>query len=112
MADELRGALRLRGGRRSSGRAVTRLIILLPTPVPIGLRVPPFSLPDAITGSLAGIGASSWIEPTAAKFTSSAPDLKQIAEDRSICADRHPHARRGPGRVSTQLLDAATGTVA
>jgi serine/threonine protein kinase/tetratricopeptide (TPR) repeat protein len=118
MADELRGALRLlEAGDAPRVRAVTRLIVL-----PFrALRPDPdcdfltFSLPDAITGSLAGIDSlvvrSSL---TAAKFSSAAPDLKQIAEETEVDLVLIGTLMRAGDqvRVSTQLLDAATGTVA
>jgi serine/threonine protein kinase/tetratricopeptide (TPR) repeat protein len=118
MADELRGALRLlEAGVSARVRAVTRLIVL-----PFrALRPDPecdfltFSLPDAITGSLAGIDSlvvrSSL---TAAKFTSATPDLKQIAEETEVDLVLTGTLMRSGDqvRVNTQLLDAATGTVA
>ncbi|HTK68398.1 MAG TPA: FlgO family outer membrane protein [Candidatus Eisenbacteria bacterium] len=118
MADELRSALRLlEAGDAPRVRAVTRLIVL-----PFrALRPDPdcdfltFSLPDAITGSLAGIDSlvvrSSL---TAAKFTSATPDLKQIAEETEVDLVLTGTLMRAGDkvRVNTQLLDAATGTVA
>ena len=120
MADELRGALRLiesGAGEAPRARAVTRLIVL-----PFRcLRPDPdcefltFSLPDAITGSLAGIDSlvvrSSL---TAAKFTSATPDLKQIAEETEVDLVLIGTLMRvgDQVRVSTQLLEAQSGTVA
>jgi serine/threonine protein kinase/tetratricopeptide (TPR) repeat protein len=118
MADELRGALRLlESGDTARVRAVTRLIVL-----PFRcLRPDPdcefltFSLPDAITGSLAGIDSlvvrSSL---TAAKFTSATPDLKQIAEETEVDLVLIGTLMRAGDqvRVSTQLLEASSGTVA
>jgi serine/threonine protein kinase/tetratricopeptide (TPR) repeat protein len=118
MADELRSALGLlEAGDAPRVRAVTRLIVL-----PFrALRPDPdcdfltFSLPDAITGSLAGIDSlvvrSSL---TAARFTSATPDLKQIAEETEVDLVLTGTLMRAGDkvRVNTQLLDAATGTVA
>jgi eukaryotic-like serine/threonine-protein kinase len=117
MADELR-AIQDSGGSEtpSLARALTRLVVL---PFRV-LRPDPetdflaFSLPDAISTSLSGIGSlvlrSSAV---AARFAAEAPDLKALAADADV--DRVVMGtllRSGEQlRASVQLVEAPAGTL-
>ena len=117
MADELR-AVRGFGAddTRALAHALTRLVVL---PFRV-LRPDPeidflaFSLPDAISTSLSGIGSlvvrSS---ATAARFASDAPDLKAVAAEADV--DRVVMGtllRSGDQlRAATQLVEAPSGTL-
>ncbi len=117
MAEQL-NALRAVGGHdpRAMARALTRVVVL---PFRV-LRPDPetdflaFSLADAITTSLAGIGSlivrSS---ATAARFASDAPDIKALAVDADV--DRVVMGtllRSGNElRAATQLVEAPEGTL-
>jgi TolB-like protein len=117
MAEQL-NALRSMDGQepRSMARALTRVVVL---PFRV-LRPDPeidflaFSLPDAITTSLAGIGSlivrSS---ATAARFAGEMPDLKALAVEADV--DRVVMGtllRSGDQlRASTQLIEAPEGTL-
>jgi TolB-like protein len=120
MADELnavRGIDESGGGKsRAMAQPLTRVVVL---PFRI-LRPDPeidflaYSLPDAITTSLAGIGSlvvrSS---ATAARFAGDAPDLKALAAEADV--DRVVMGtllRSGDQlRASTQLVEAPAGTL-
>ena len=117
MAAEIRSALRLLDGSEAPrARAVTRVMVL-----PFRcLRADEecefltFSLPDAITASLAGIDSivvRSTI--TASRFTGVNVDLKEIAEVAEVdLVVTGTLLRVGDQvRVSTQLLEAPYGTV-
>jgi serine/threonine-protein kinase len=117
MADEL-NAVRGVDGRepRAMARALTRVVVL---PFRV-LRPDPeidflaFSLPDAITTSLAGMGSlivrSS---ATAARFAGEAPDIKALAVEADV--DRVVTGtllRSGDQlRAATQLVEAPEGTL-
>ncbi len=117
MTDELNAVGSLDGrGARAMARALTRVVVL---PFRI-LRPDPeidflaFSLPDAITTSLAGMGSlivrSS---ATAARFAGEAPDIKLLAVEADV--DRVVMGtilRSGDQlRASTQLVEAPEGTL-
>jgi eukaryotic-like serine/threonine-protein kinase len=120
MADELNPARGIddRSGHNTGGmaRPLTRVVVL---PFRV-LRPDPdtdflaYSLPDAITTSLAGIGSlvvrSS---ATAARFAGEAPDIKALATEADV--DRvviGTLLRSGDQlRASTQLVEAPRGTV-
>ena len=117
MADELRAARGMDStGAPAVAHALTRLVVL-----PFRILRPDtetdflaFSLPDAITTSLSGIGSlilrSSAV---AGRFGGNTPDLKTLAADADV--DRVVMGtllRAGAElRVSTQLVDAPSGTV-
>jgi serine/threonine protein kinase/tetratricopeptide (TPR) repeat protein len=117
MAEQLNGLRSLDGhDPRAMARALTRVVVL---PFRV-LRPDPetdflaFSLPDAITTSLAGIGSlivrSS---ATAARFATEAPDIKALAVEADV--DRVVMGtllRSGDQlRASTQLVEAPEGTL-
>jgi len=117
MAEQLKGLRSLDGhDPRAMARALTRVVVL---PFRI-LRPDPdtdflaYSLPDAITTSLAGIGSlivrSS---ATAARFAAEAPDIKALAVEADV--DRVVMGtllRSGDQlRASTQLVEAPEGTL-
>jgi serine/threonine protein kinase/tetratricopeptide (TPR) repeat protein len=117
MAEQLNGLRSLDGhDPRAMARTLTRVVVL---PFRV-LRPDPetdflaFSLPDAITTSLAGIGSlivrSS---ATAARFATEAPDLKALAVEADV--DRVVMGtllRSGDQlRASTQLVEAPEGTL-
>jgi serine/threonine protein kinase/tetratricopeptide (TPR) repeat protein len=116
MADELRDVRTGDEGVAAPAHALTRLVVL---PFRI-LRSDPetdflaFSLPDAITTSLTGIGSlvvrSS---ATAARFAGDAPDFKALAQEADV--DRVVTGtllRSGDAlRVVAQLVEAPGGTV-
>ena len=117
MAEELRACAGVdwRRDTRSMARALTRLVVLpfrmlRPDPETDFLA---FSLPDAITTSLTGIGSlvvrSS---ATAARFAGEAPDLKALAAEADV--DRVVMGtllRSGDElRASAQLVEAPGGT--
>jgi serine/threonine-protein kinase len=117
MAEELSGLRSLDGhDPRAMARALTRVVVL---PFRV-LRPDPdtdflaYSLPDAITTSLAGIGSlivrSS---ATAARFAGEAPDIKALAVEADV--DRVVMGtllRAGDQlRASTQLVEAPEGTL-
>ena len=117
MAEGVRGALALlEGSEVVRARTVTRLIVLpfrslRPDPESDFLT---FSLPDAITASLAGIETlvvRSHLSASA--FTGPAPDLKRIAEEADVDLVLTGTLLRAGDqmRVATQLLDAPSGTV-
>jgi serine/threonine protein kinase len=117
MAQALREALLLESsGGGAPVRTMTRLIVL-----PFrALRPDPdidflaFSLPDAITAALSGLGSlvvrSSL---AAAKFASETPDLKRIASEADVDAVLTGTLLRSGEqlRVSTQLVEAPSGTL-
>ena len=117
MADELNAVRSLDGNEsRAMARALTRVVVL---PFRV-LRPDPeidflaFSLPDAITTSLAGMGSlivrSS---ATAARFAGDAPDIKVLAVEADV--DRVVMGtllRSGDQlRAATQLVEAPEGTL-
>jgi eukaryotic-like serine/threonine-protein kinase len=117
MAEQLKGLRSLDGhDPRAMARALTRVVVL---PFRV-LRPDPdtdflaYSLPDAITTSLAGIGSlivrSS---ATAARFATEAPDIKALAVEADV--DRVVMGtllRSGDQlRAATQLVEAPEGTV-
>jgi serine/threonine protein kinase/tetratricopeptide (TPR) repeat protein len=117
MAEQLNGLRSLDGhDARAMARALTRVVVL---PFRV-LRPDPdtdflaFSLPDAITTSLAGIGSlivrSS---ASAARFAGEAPDIKALAVEADV--DRVVMGtllRSGDQlRASTQLVEAPEGTL-
>ena len=116
MADELRDIRTGSDETASMTHALTRLVVL---PFRI-LRADPetdflaFSLPDAITTSLSGIGSlvvrSS---ATAARFSGDAPDFKALATEAGV--DRvvmGTLVRSGEQvRVTAQLIETPSGTV-
>jgi TolB-like protein len=117
MAQQLTGLRSLDGhDARAMARTLTRVVVL---PFRV-LRPDPetdflaFSLPDAITTSLAGIGSlivrSS---ATAARFATDAPDIKALAVEADV--DRVVMGtllRSGDQlRASTQLVEAPEGTL-
>jgi TolB-like protein/tetratricopeptide (TPR) repeat protein/predicted Ser/Thr protein kinase len=117
MAKELSAVRSLDGGEpRAMARALTRVVVL---PFRV-LRPDPeidflaFSLPDAITTSLAGMGSlivrSS---ATAARFAGEAPDIKVLAAEADV--DRVVMGtllRSGDQlRAATQLVEAPEGTL-
>jgi serine/threonine protein kinase len=117
MLKELNAVRGLDGhGPRAMARALTRVVVL---PFRV-LRPDPdidflaFSLPDAITTSLAGMGSlvvrSS---ATAARFAGEAPDIKLLATEADV--DRVVMGtllRSGDQlRASTQLIEAPEGTL-
>ncbi|HEU5311684.1 MAG TPA: protein kinase, partial [Candidatus Eisenbacteria bacterium] len=117
MAAEIRSALRLlEGSEAPRARAVTRVMVL-----PFRcLRADEecefltFSLPDAITASLAGIDSIVVRSTlTASRFTGPNLDLKEIAEIAEVdLVVTGTLLRVGDQvRVSTQLLEAPYGTV-
>jgi serine/threonine protein kinase/tetratricopeptide (TPR) repeat protein len=117
MAREVRGAMtRIDSESSPSARAVTRLIVL-----PFrALRPDPeidflsFSLPDAITASLSGLGTLV-VRSTAAgqRFAADVPDLRAIASEVGVdVVVTGTLLRAGEQvRVSTQMLEAPGGTV-
>lgn len=117
MAEALTGLTKVGGQEsRAMARPLTRVVVL---PFRV-LRPDPdidflaFSLPDAITTSLAGMGSlivrSS---ATAAKFASEAPDIKVLAAEADV--DRVVMGtllRSGDQlRAATQLIEAPEGTL-
>ena len=97
-------------------RATTRLVVLpfkLLRPDP-AIDFLAFSLPDAITVSLTGLGSlvvrSSL---TAAKFSADQPDLRVIATDANVDAIVTGSLLHAGGqlRVSVQLIEVPSGTV-
>jgi serine/threonine protein kinase len=117
MAEAVRAALALLDeGEATRARTVTRLIVL-----PFRSLRPDaesdfltFSLPDAITASLAGIETlvvRSHL--SAAGFAGPTPDLKRIAEEADVDLVLTGTLLRAGDqmRVATQLLEAASGTV-
>jgi len=117
MAQELREALLLEdSGASAKVHTMTRLIVL-----PFRILRPDadtdflaFSLPDAITAALSGLGSlvvrSS---AAAAKFGSDAPDLKRISAEADVDAVLTGTLLRAGEqvRVSTQLVEAPAGTL-
>jgi serine/threonine protein kinase len=117
MAEGVRGALALMEGSETARvRTVTRLIVL-----PFRCLRPDsecefltFSLPDAITASLASIESLVVRSPlSASAFTGPTPDLKRIAEEADVDLVLTGTLLRGGDqmRVATQLLEAPSGTV-
>ena len=116
LAQELRSALLLAGTQPVAARTTTRLIVL---PLRV-LRPDPetdflsFSLADAVASSLSALQTlvvrSS---AAAARFEGGRPDLKELAADAQVdVAVIGTMLRAGDKlRVSTQLVDAASGTV-
>src|SRR5688500_10375767 len=116
MAEELRAVRGVDGDTATLARALTRLVVL---PFRV-LRPDPetdflaFSLPDAISTSLSGIGSlvvrSS---ATAARFAGDAPDLKVLATEADV--DRvvmGTLVRAGDQlRATAQLVEAPGGTL-
>jgi TolB-like protein len=117
MAREVRGAMtRIDTQASPTTRAVTRLIVL-----PFrALRPDPeldfltFSLPDAITSSLSGLGTLV-VRSTAAgqRFAAHVPDLRAVAAEVGVdVVVTGTLLRAGEQvRVSTQMLEAPGGTV-
>lgn len=117
MAAELREVLRrMDAGAQVEARAIKRLIVL---PFRI-LRSDPdtdflaFSLPDAISASLAGL--SSLVVRSslaAARFGGPAPDLKEIAKEADVDVVLTGTLLRAGAqlRLSTQLVEAPAGTL-
>ncbi len=120
MMEDLRGALTGRAPAAAApaapGRRQTRLMVL-----PFRLLRPDpdaeflaFSLPDAITTSLSGLGSilvrSSLV---AARFTGPSPDLALIAQEAQVDAVLTGTLLRAGDRVriSTQLVEAPAGAV-
>jgi TolB-like protein/tetratricopeptide (TPR) repeat protein len=117
MAEGVRGALALlEGGESTRARTVTRLIVL-----PFRCLRPDsesefltFSLPDAITSSLASIESLVVRSNlSASSFTGPAPDLKRIAEEAEVDLVLTGTLLRAGDqvRVATQLVEAPSGTV-
>ncbi|MGH7680797.1 MAG: FlgO family outer membrane protein [Candidatus Eiseniibacteriota bacterium] len=116
MAEELRAALALLDDDTARARTVRRLIVLpfrclRPDPECDFLT---FSLPDAITASLAGIETlvvRSHL--SAARYVEASPDLKQIAAEAEVDLVLTGTLLRAGDqmRVATQLLEAPSGTV-
>lgn len=116
MAEQLNALRSLEGESRTMARPLTRVVVL---PFRV-LRPDPeidflaFSLPDAITTSLAGIGSlivrSS---ATAARFAGEVPDIKALAVEADV--DRVVMGtllRSGDQlRAATQLIEAPEGTL-
>ncbi len=117
MAAALRGALRLAGDTDVPKiRTVTRLIVL---PFRV-LRPDPdvdflsYSLPDAITASLAGFESLIVRSAlSASRFGTDAPDIKRVAEEAEVdlVLTGSLLSSGGQLRVSTQLIEAPAGTV-
>jgi serine/threonine protein kinase/tetratricopeptide (TPR) repeat protein len=117
MAQDLRACLsREDVGSGIVARATTRLVVLpfkLLRPDP-AIDFLAFSLPDAITVSLTGLGSlvvrSSM---TAAKFSADQPDLRVIATDANVDAIVTGSLLHAGGqlRVSVQLIEVPSGTV-
>lgn len=117
MAAELRAVLRLDiSGTRVKTSAVKRLIVL---PFRV-LRSDPetdflaFSLPDAISASLAGLSSLVVRSSLAAvRFAEAGLDLKSIAKDMDVdIVLTGTLLRAGPQlRLSTQLVEAPSGTL-
>jgi len=117
MATELREALRLAGDSAVSRiRTVTRLIVL---PFRM-LRPDPdvdflsYSLPDAITASLSGFDSLVVRSAlTAAQFGTDAPDIRRVAAESEVDLVLTGSLLSSGGhlRVSTQLIEAPSGTV-
>lgn len=117
MADDLRTVLVYSdSGEAQRARAITRLIVL-----PFRLLRPDpeidflaFSLAEAITNSLSPL-ESLVVRSTlaAAKYAADVPDLKAIAADANVDIVLAGTLLRAGNqlRVSTQLVDASTGTV-
>ncbi len=116
MAGELRAALALLGEDTARARTVRRLMVLpfrclRPDPECEFLT---FSLPDAITASLAGIESlvvRSHL--SAARYADANLDLKRIAEEAEVDLVLTGTLLRvgDQMRVATQLLEAPSGTV-
>jgi eukaryotic-like serine/threonine-protein kinase len=117
MAAELRAVLRMEGaGAEVRARTIQRLIVL-----PFRtLRADPdtdflaFSLPEAITASLAGL--SSLVVRSslaAARFTSAAPDLTEISREANVDVVLTGTLLRAGSqlRLTTQLVEAPGGTL-
>ena len=117
MARDLRACLSREDVASSTvARATTRLVVLpfkLLRPDP-AIDFLAFSLPDAITVSLTGLGSlvvrSSL---TAAKFAADQPDLRVIATDANVDAIVTGSLLHAGGqlRVSVQLIEVPSGTV-
>jgi len=117
MAGALREALRLAGDTEVPRiRAVTRLIVL---PFRV-LRPDPnvdflsYSLPDAITASLAGFESLVVRSAlSAARFGTDSPDIRRVASESEVdlVLTGSLLASGGQLRASTQLIEAQTGTV-
>jgi len=117
MADALRAAQSISSsGEVSAPRTVTRLMVL---PLRV-LRPDPdtdflaFALSDAVTSSLSGLNSLVVRSSvTAARFASDAPDLAQIAAQADVDAVISGTLLRAGDqvRVSTQLMEAPSGTV-
>ena len=117
MAAALRDALRLAGDTEAPRiRTVTRLIVL---PFRV-LRPDPdvdflsYSLPDAITASLAGFESLIVRSAlSAARFGTDAPDIRRVAEEAEVdlVLTGSLLSSGGQLRVSTQLIEAPSGTV-
>ena len=117
MAAELRAALRLEGAGGEVEAHVIKRLIVLPFRM---LRADPdtdflaFSLPEAITASLAGL--SSLVVRSslaAARFTGAAPDLKEIAKEAGVDVVLTGTLLRAGSqlRLTTQLVEAPGGTL-
>jgi len=117
MAAELRAARQLEhSGSRVKAKTVKRLIILpfktlRPDPETDFLA---FSLPDAISASLAGLN-SLVVRSTlaAARFANAAPDLKEIAREVDVDVVLTGTLLRAGSqlRLATQLVEATAGTL-
>ena len=117
MAAALRDALRLAGDTDVPKiRTVTRLIVL---PFRV-LRPDPdvdflsYSLPDAITASLAGFESLIVRSAlSASRFGTDAPDIRRVAEEAEVdlVLTGSLLSSGGQLRVSTQLIEAPAGTV-
>jgi serine/threonine protein kinase/tetratricopeptide (TPR) repeat protein len=116
MARDLREALaQADSGPIQGARPITRLVVL---PLRV-LRADPetdflaFSLADAVTSSLSGLQSLVVRSPLAAKSTGEIPDLKTIAAQADVdMMVAGTLIRAGDQvRVSTQLVEAASGTV-
>jgi serine/threonine protein kinase/tetratricopeptide (TPR) repeat protein len=120
VAQDLREALVLEDSGGSAGsaqvRTMTRLIVL-----PFRILRPDadtdflaFSLPDAITGALSGLGSLVVRSSAAAsRFAADAPDLPKIASEADVDAVLTGTLLRAGEqvRVSTQLVEAPAGTL-
>ena len=117
MAAALRGALHLEGASGEvKAHAIKRLIVL---PFRM-LRADPdtdflaFSLPEAITASLAGLSSLVVRSSLAAsRFAGAAPDFKEIAKEAGVDVVLTGTLLRAGSqlRLTTQLVDAPGGTL-
>jgi eukaryotic-like serine/threonine-protein kinase len=116
MAQDVRLGMTLTtSGPSPQVRAVTRLVVL---PFRV-LRPDPetdflaFSLPDAVTASLSGLEAIVVLSSAVPRVAAEAPDLKALAEQAGVDVVLTGSLLRAGDqvRVSTQLVEAAGGTV-